>query len=396
MRVSEVQPGTGRDVRIVAITRFRLAVGLLLLSFAMLAHAQTTLKSAFGSTFLVGVAINQAQFSGDDARGTRLIDQQFNCISPENILKWQHVHPKPEVYDFSGSDQFVAFGEKKHMVIIGHTLIWHKQTPTWVFEDEKSNPVPREALLNRMREHIRTVVGRYKGRIRGWDVVNEALNEDGTMRQSPWMKIIGPDYVLKAFQYAHEADPHAELYYNDYSLENEAKRKGALELIKRLQGAGVRVTAVGLQSHDRLDWPTLQQLDDTISAFTALGVRVNITELDVTVLPPAKETEQIRTEQAHDPYTHGLPTSVQQALAKRYAGLFSVFLKHHASIDRVTFWGVTDADSWLNNWPVRGRTDYPLLFDRDGKAKLAFSAVIREGESATTTNDSRSHIGEEK
>jgi endo-1,4-beta-xylanase len=261
--------------------------------------------------------------------------------------------------------------------------VWHNQTPKWVFEDEKGNPVSREVLLQRMREHIQTVVGRYKGRIHGWDVVNEALNEDGTMRESPWMKIIGPDYVEKAFEFAHQADPQAQLYYNDYSLENEAKRKGAVALIRKLQAAGIPVAAVGLQDHNTLKFPSPQQEDDTIAAFEQLGIRVNITELDITVLPPATKEPTAEVEasaensSALNPYTAGLPDSVQQELAKRYAELFAVFVKHRKSIDRVTFWGVTDNDSWRNDWPARGRTDYPLLFDRKGESKPAFNAVLR-------------------
>ena len=167
------------------------------------------------------------------------------------------------------------------MFIIGHTLIWHSRTPPWVFKDEKGNQLGREALLKRMRDHIQAIVGRYKGRIKGWDVVNEALNEDGTMRQTPWMKIIGADYIVKAFQYAHEADPEAQLYYNDYSLENEVKRNGAVELIRKLQAAGVPIYAAGLQGHDKMDWPTVEQQDKTISAFANLGIKVNITELAI-------------------------------------------------------------------------------------------------------------------
>jgi endo-1,4-beta-xylanase len=297
-------------------------------------------------------------------------------------LKWASVHPLPDRYDFAGPDLYVAFGEKYHMFVIGHTLIWHNQTPGWVFVDEQQRPLDRETLLRRMRDHIHTVVSRYKGRIKGWDVVNEALNEDGTLRQSPWMKIIGEDYLVKAFQFAHEADPEAQLYYNDYSLENEAKRNGAIQLIRKLQAAGVPVYAVGLQGHDKMDWPTVEQQDATIAAFAKLGIKVNVTELDIDVLPRANRsqgaevTATAEMQAALNPYANGLPDSVQKSLAQRYADLFRVFVKHRNVIDRVTFWGVTDGDSWLNNWPVRGRTSYPLLFDRRGQPKPAFAAVM--------------------
>ena len=346
------------------------------------ATAQQSLKDAFQDSFLVGAAVNQAEFTEQDARAVAIIQAQFNSLSPENVLKWESVHPQPDVYDFSSADRYVAFGKKYHMAIIGHTLVWHNQTPKWVFEDPQGRALGREALLARLRDHILTVVGRYRGRIKGWDVVNEALSDDGSLRQSQWLRSIGPDYIEKAFTYAHEADPTAELYYNDYSLENEAKRNGAIALIKKLKSEGIPVTAVGLQGHDNLRWPTAEQENATIAAFANLGVKVNITELDVTVLPAAGRqptAELTATERADprlNPYANGLPDSVQQELARRYAELFTVFLKHRDAIDRVTFWGVTDADSWKNDWPIRGRTDYPLLFDRTGAAKPALQAVL--------------------
>ena len=360
-----------------------LAVTSLTLGVIAAAPNQPSLKDAFQDSFRIGAAVNAAQFTEEDARGAELIKQQFNSITPENVLKWERVHPKPGVYDFDLPDRYVAFGEKNHMRIIGHTLVWHNQTPRWVFEDEKGNPVDREILLNRMRDHIQTVVGRYKGRIFGWDVVNEALNEDGTLRQSRWLKIIGEDYIAKAFEFAHEADPGAELYYNDYSIENESKREGAIRLIRKLQAEGVRVAAIGIQGHDKIDWPSLDQEDAAITAFAKLGIKVNITELDIDVLPRATReqgaevTLRAESQAALNPYAGGLPDTVQQALAKRYAGLFGVFLKHRDVVTRVTFWGVTDGDSWLNNWPVQGRTSYPLLFDRNAKPKPAFDAVVQ-------------------
>jgi endo-1,4-beta-xylanase len=354
--------------------------------------SRPTLRDAFRKDFLIGAAINQNQFFERDTRGVSIISSQFNSITPENVLKWESVHPQPGTYRFEGPDRYVAFGEKYRMFIIGHTLIWHNQTPRWVFQDDKGNPVDRDTLLSRMREHIQTVVGRYKGRIKGWDVVNEALNEDGTMRQSPWLKIIGEDYLQKAFEFAHEADPNAQLYYNDYSLENEAKRNGAIELIKKLKAAGVPIHAVGLQGHDKLDWPSVEQQDATIAAFAKLGIKVNITELDIDVLPRAVRSQgaevTLNAENSAqlNPYPNGLPDSMQQTLAKRYADLFAVFVKHRDAIERVTFWGVADGDSWLNNWPVRGRTSYPLLFDRAGQPKPAFDAVVKTSKSGKSSS----------
>jgi endo-1,4-beta-xylanase len=339
------------------------------------------LKDVFKGAFRVGTAVYPRQFDERDKPSVRLIQYHFNTISPENVMKWEIIHPQPDVYNVGPADRYVGFGERNGMFVVGHTLVWHSQTPRWVFEDAAGRPLTRDALLARMREHIRIVVGRYKGRVGGWDVVNEALEEDGTLRQSPWLRIIGPDYIAKAFQYAHEADPGAELYYNDYSMERAAKRAGGVRLVKSLLDQGVRITGVGMQDHLKMSWPTVAEEDSTIAAFAALGVRVNISELDVDLLPPAMRDEgadvslRAAGSASLDPYTRGLPDSVQRALAARYSEIFRVFLKHKDVIDRVTFWGLADGDSWLNGWPVRGRTSHPLLFDRRGRPKPAFTAV---------------------
>ena len=344
---------------------------------------QPSLKDAYKNDFKIGVALNSAQIFETDTVGDAIVKAQFNSISPENILKWEVVHPQPDTYDFKASDAYVAFGEKNQMFTIGHNLVWHSQVPKWVFEHPDGTFVTRKELLKRMQDHIKTVVGRYKGRIKGWDVVNEALNEDGTLRQSLWYKIIGPDYLVEAFKAAHKADPQAELYYNDYSLENEPKRNGAVALIKKLQAAGCHVTGIGSQEHDNLEWPTTDQVDATFNAFAALGVKVMVTELDIDVLPQAAtnggaDVGQTAASQPNlNPYADGLPDAVQKQLADRYASLFATFLKHKDVVTRVTFWNVTDGDSWKNNWPVRGRKNYPLLFDRQGQPKPAFDAVIK-------------------
>jgi len=352
------------------------------------ASAQPTLKDAFANTFRIGAALNPSQFLEQNTNSVALIKSQFNSITPENVLKWEPVHPKPDTFDFEPADRYVAFGEKYGMFIIGHTLVWHNQTPRWVFQDDKGNALAREALLRRMHEHISKVVGRYKGKIAGWDVVNEAVDDNGNLRRSPWFRIIGEDYIIKAYQFAHEADPKAELYYNDYDLEKEPKRNGVIALVKKLQAAGIPIAAVGNQAHYKLDSPPLAQVDATMTALSKLGVKVNITELDINVLPApnqfsgAEVSQRFDPAKGLDPYTNGLPDEIQQKLAKRYADLFQIFLKHRDSVTRVTFWGVTDADSWLNFFPIRGRTNYPLLFDRQGRPKPAYRAVIQTIRSA--------------
>jgi endo-1,4-beta-xylanase len=373
-------------------SRINVRSGALMFLIATCAAAKVgvpTLKQTFKGDFVVGAAINEAQITGQDQREDALIESQFNSISPENALKWANVHPKLGQYNFDLTDKYVAFGQKHHMFIVGHNLVWHNQVPDWVFHDDKGNLLDRDALLARMKDHIDTVVGRYRGKIQSWDVVNEALNEDGTLRQSQWYKIIGPDYIEKAFQFAHEADPQVQLFYNDYNLENEPKRNGAIALVKKMQADGIPISGVGIQDHDQLDWPTADQEDATISAFAALGIKVAISELDIDVLPrrggpTADVSIKIAQNAALNPYANGLPDSVQQKLATHYADLFRVYLKHRDTVERVTFWGVTDGDSWLNDWPVNGRTSYPLLFDRSGQPKPAFNAVIAVASETST------------
>lgn len=347
------------------------------------ASAEPTLKAAYKGQFVIGTAMDVAEIKGTDKLSDKLIVREFNAISPENVLKWEKVHPAPGKFDFKLPDAYVAFGRKHKMYIVGHVLLWHQQTPAWVFQDANGNPLDRKALLARLKNHIYKVVGRYKGKIKAWDVVNEALEEDGTMRQTPWLKIIGDDYIAKAFQYAHEADPKAQLTYNDYNIENPGKRAGALALVKKLKEQGVPITTVGIQGHYQLDVPDLQFLDDAIVEFSALGVKVAITELDVDVLPrkdlppTADISIKLAADPALNPYTAGLPDAVQQQLTERYAAIFAICGKHADAVDRVTLWGVTDAQTWHNGWPIPGRTAYSLLFNRDGSPKPAVAAVIK-------------------
>jgi endo-1,4-beta-xylanase len=364
-----------------------LLVGLASCTATINESDEPALKNVFRHDFLVGAALNASHFTLSDTENCEaaLVKEQFNSISPENVLKWESVHPEAHRYNFGPADNYVAFGVNNKMFIVGHNLIWHQQTPAWVFQNDAGGPVDRDTLLERMRDHIFTVVGRYKGKIKGWDVVNEALNDDGSLRPSRWLQIIGEDYLIKAYQFAHQADPKAQLYYNEYSLENAAKRAGAIALIKKLQAAGIPLAAVGLQGHYKMNWPSTAELGQTIDDLSALGVKIMITELDVDMLPAAGRSHtaevstNFRSDPALNPYAEGLPEAMQQALAGRYADLFGVFVKHRKQITRVTFWGVGDGDSWLNNWPIRRRTSYPLLFDRQCRPKLAFDQVIAVG-----------------
>ena len=331
------------------------------------------LKELVPAGWTIGAAINQNQSDGRDTVAVELITRQFNTISPENLLKFQSLHPEPDRFTFDAADRYVAFGRDRGMAVIGHTLVWHSQTPRWVWEGAGSDLADRATMLARMRTHISTVVGRYQGKIRGWDVVNEALNDDGTLRDSPWRRGIGDDYVARAFEFAHAADPNAELYYNDYNLATRpAKREGAVRIVKDLQQRGIRIDAVGEQGHWRLNTPSPSELDQAITELRATGVKVMITELDVNLLPPAAPTPGQPPSPESNPYANGLPDDVQRALARYYADAFRVLLKHREDITRVTFWGVSDGDSWLN----RGRVNHPLLWDRQRRPKPAFDEVV--------------------
>ena len=255
------------------------------------------------------------------------------------------------------------------MQVVGHNLVWHSQTGAWVFQGADGKPADRDTLLARMHDHIRTVVGRYKGKIHGWDVVNEAIDEDGSMRKSPWQVGIGDDYIARAFEFAHEADPDAELYYNDFNLEKPAKRAGVIKLVKDLQARKLRIDGIGNQAHWRLDTPGIDEIDTALIELHATGLKVMYSELDINLLP---NTPRGADPAEANPYANGLPDAVQQQLAKRYADVFGVFLKHRDAVTRVTFWGLSDADSWLN----RGRMNFPLLWDRQRQPKPAFNAVI--------------------
>ena len=340
-----------------------------------------TLKDAYQGMFVIGTALNKGHNYGSDTLGINLIKQHFNSIVAENCMKSMHIQPTEGVFFFDEADKFVEFGEANNMNIIGHTLIWHSQAPDWFFVDEDGADVTREVMIERMRNHIHTVVGRYKGRVDGWDVVNEAFMDDGSWRNTKFYEIIGEEYIKLAFQFANEADPDAELYYNDYAMSAEGKRNGVVELVKQLQAAGVRVDGIGMQGHMGMDYPDISEFEKSIKAFAALDVNVMITEMDITLLPfPGDETAEVSLsaeyQEKMNPYAAGLPDNINAAWEQRYIDYFQLFLNYSDNISRVTLWGLTDADTWRNNWPIEGRTDYPLLFGRDYQAKPVVEKLI--------------------
>ncbi len=357
-----------------------MAAGLLLASCAsnkITTSNEPSLKEAFKNDFLIGTALSANQIQEKDRKANEVIVKHFNVLTAENNMKSMHIQPEWGKYDFKVADKLIEYAGKHKMPVVGHTLVWHSQMPQYA-QRIKSKDSMRVYFTN----HISTVAARYDGKIQGWDVVNEALNEDGTMRKSIFLELLGEDYVTEAFRLAQKASPQSELYYNDYNNEQPAKRAGCIALIKKIQAAGVRIDGVGIQGHWQVGKIPLKEIEESILEYAALGLKVMITELDIEVLPRnftgADVNQRMQTGDSLtlNPYTKGLPDSVQQQLANDYAALFNLFLQHKDKISRITFWGVNDGQSWLNGWPVRGRTNYPLLFDREFKPKPAFYKVM--------------------
>ena len=337
-----------------------------------------SLKDAYAKDFYIGTALDTNQIMERDPMVSSLIAKEFNSITPENCMKSMFLQPEKDKFDFKMADKYVAFGEKNKMFIHGHTLIWHSQLPKWMSQIKDSL-----TMATAMNNHITTVVGNYKGRIHSWDVVNEALNEDGTLRKSVFLNTYGKEYLTNAFKLAAKADPKTDLYYNDYNLCNAKKREGAIELVKNLQKNGAKIDGVGEQGHWNLNSPSLDEIEQTILDFSALGVKVAITELDISVLPSpwdvvgADVNQKSEANEKMNPYPKGLPDDIKIQLAARYEAIFKLFIKHQDKISRVTLWGVNDGQSWLNDWPIKGRTNYPLLFDREFKPKEAYNSVMK-------------------
>lgn len=340
------------------------------------------LKDVVSGKFLIGAAINVNQSSGQDTSSIKLIKQHYNSIVAENCMKSEVIQPEEGKFNFSDADQFVKFGQENNMAIIGHCLIWHSQLPQWFCVDNKGNNVSPEVLKQRMKAHISTVVGRYKGKIKGWDVVNEAILDDGTYRKSKFYEILGEEFIPLAFQYAHEADPDAELYYNDFNMSYETRRATVVKLIKDLKARGLRIDAVGMQAHMGLNGPAVEDFEKSIVAFAEAGVKVMITEWDMTALPDVVNGANISDTTSYkkelDPYVAALPDSVSNIWNKRMEDFFHLYLKHSDVVSRVTFWGVSDGDSWRNYWPIPGRHDYALPFGRDYQPKAFVKKLIND------------------
>ncbi|GEM04588.1 beta-xylanase [Halolactibacillus miurensis] len=325
----------------------------------------TTLKDYFRSDFLIGAAINEETIKADQA----LLKQEFNSITAENEMKFEEIHPEPGQYNFDVSDAFLSFAKAHDMGLRGHTLVWHNQTPDWFFQDDEGNDVTREVLLERMKDHIDTVVGRYKGEIYAWDVVNEAISDEAGvfLRPSKWLSIIGEDFIDYAFQYAHAADPDALLFYNDYNESNPEKREKIYALISGMKARGVPIHGMGMQAHWNLYDPNLDDIEQAILRYSECDVLIHVTEMDVSMF----KFDDKRTDLT-------APTEAMlEKQGKRYQAFFELFKKHASVIHAVTFWGVSDRYTWLNDFPVRGRKNWPFLFDENNQPKAFVKDLLK-------------------
>ncbi len=333
--------------------------------------ADKGLKDYYKSLFPIGVAVSPRSLKTDEAS---LITQQFSSITPENAMKMGPIHPQENTYNWNDADSIVAFAQRNKLKVRGHTLCWHSQTPAWLFVDAKGDTVSKTVLLQRLKNHITAVVSRYKGKVYAWDVVNEAVSDNPAeyLRPSPWLTICGEEYIAKAFEYAHDADPNAVLFYNDYNEIDPVKRAKITRLLKSLKDAGVPINGVGLQAHWAINEPSRTQLDSTLHQFSALDLTLQITELDISVYSKEHQARE-RNQQDRDTTFSPEKEAKQSAV---YAMAFELFRKYKNVLSGVTFWNISDRHSWLDNFPVTNRKDYPLLFDKNLQPKKAYKEVI--------------------
>lgn len=339
-----------------------------------------SLGAHFKDLFYLGAAINENTILGLDPKSATIVNSEFNTITPENSLKWMFIQPKPNKFNFKAADKYVEMGLKNNMYIVGHALVWHAQLADFMQNIDNSAEARKH-----VDNHINRLVSRYKGKIDAWDVVNEAFEEDGSLRASVFYKNMGENYIEEVFRITEKADPDADLIYNDYNLYKPEKRAAVLKMVKNFKSNGTKINGVGVQAHWDLKSPSLEEIEQIILDIHAEGVSVSFTELDISVLPNPWEMvgaevtqnfSKFEGDPKMNPYPNGLPDAVQEKLAKRYQDIFNLFVKHSDKINRVTFWGVMDKHSWLNDWPIKGRTNYPLLFDRDYQPKVAYERLL--------------------
>ena len=311
-----------------------------------------------------------------------LLTAQFGMVTPENCMKPDALQRQSGQWRFEQADRFVDFARSKDLKVVGHCLVWAKddRTPAWFYLDGEK-PASKEVLLARMKSYIDTVAGRYRGKIAMWDVVNEALADGGGyLRESGWTRACGEEFIAKAFEYAHAADPDALLIYNDYNNELDGKREQMLKLLADLRVRKAPVHAIGLQGHYELDKVPYAELEKTLIALRAAGMKAVVSELDIDVIPRSRwwaDGGKHRAEMAKiNPYADGCPPEILARQAEQYAKLFALFRRYPDVIIRVSFWNLHDGQSWLNDFPWK-RVNHPLLFDRQGQPKPAYHSVLQ-------------------
>lgn len=333
------------------------------------ANVQKGLKDYYKDYFTIGVAVSPRELKTDAAE---LVAKHFNSITAENAMKMGPIHPRENEYFWRDADTIVAFAKRHNMKMRGHALVWHTQAPNWLFTSANGDTVSKEVLLQRIKDHITTVVNRYKGNIYAWDVVNEAIDDNDAqyMRNTAFYRITGEDFIAKAFEYAHAADPNAILFYNDYNTENTGKRDRIYRLVKGLKDAGVPIHGVGLQGHWSVNNPAKEQLEKSIQLFSSLGLQVQVTELDVSVYA-GRQGGQVISGQRDT--TAVFTPEMEQQQTEKYKMIFDVLRQHKKQVTGVTFWNISDRYSWLD---MRGRKNFPLLFDRNLQPKKAYWEVV--------------------
>ena len=335
-----------------------------------------TLREAAGPRLLIGCSVTTKAL--EDPKRAEMVARQFSCLTADNEIMPALLVNDAGRFTFERGDRLADFARDHDLPFFGHMLLWHHVTRGWLFEDAQGRPLPREQALTNLQRYIETVVGHYRGRVAAWDVVNEARSDkpDEFLRDTPALRAIGEDYIAKAFEFAQAADPSVELYYNDYNIEEPGKLAKALRLVRSLRAAGVRLDAIGIQGHWLLHHPAPATISAAVRAFHDEGLKVLITELDIDVLPRTTSgADLVSVEEGPNPYPDGLPAEVQQQLAARYREIFAALLQS-PGVAMITFWGPDDGHSWLNDYPVKRRTNHPLLFDRASEPKPAFHAVI--------------------
>ena len=362
---------------------------------------EITLKDAYRDYWFTGVSVNQWEVAAetnaknehdvtgfvgaDQTADWAVVEKNFNTVVAENCMKAEVIHPQEGVYDFTLADQFVEKSLAAGMRVHGHVLIWHSQCPYWFHHDKDGKLVSKEVLKKRMKEHITTILAHFKGRVASWDVVNEAFEDDGSLRNSLWYQILGEDFIPLAFQYAHEADPNIELYYNDYSMNKASKVEGVCNFFKPLIEKGLPIDAIGMQGHMILEdgaETIINQYDHSIKTIAALGMKTFFSELDLSVLPNpygfsgANVSDRFAYRPEVDPYKDGMPADKQAEISKFWVDFYKMLIPHKEDIIRLNFWCVNDRNSWKNDFPIRGRHDYATIVDRENNMKPFVQDII--------------------